>query len=72
VILNISQCLAGSVQQGRYATSSAFETIGVISGGDLSFEAGLCKLMFGLANCAEGEELRTYLMTPLVGEMDVV
>jgi len=68
-ILNITQCLDGSVQHGRYATSAAFEELGVISGGDMSFEAGITKLMHVLAR-AEGdkEEIRSLLLKPLAGE----
>ena len=32
IIFNVSQCLAGSVEQGKYETSSALNEIGVISG----------------------------------------
>lgn len=68
-ILNITQCLDGAVQHGRYATSASFEELGVISGGDMSFEAGITKLMHVLAR-AEGdaEEIRSLLMKPLAGE----
>lgn len=36
VILNISQCAGGEVEQGRYETSKALEDLGVISGGDMT------------------------------------
>jgi len=41
LILNISQCQGGTVEQGKYETSSFFNKMGVISGKDMTYEAGL-------------------------------
>ncbi len=40
-----TQCRAGSVVGGLYATGSALLATGAISGGDMTFEAALTKLM---------------------------
>ena len=40
-----TQCRAGGVVGGRYATSSALLATGAVSGGDMTFEAALTKLM---------------------------
>ncbi len=69
-ILNITQCLAGAVQQGRYSTSAAFEDIGIISGGDMTFESGLTKLMWVLANHSDASTIKAKLLEPLSGERD--
>lgn len=69
-ILNITQCLAGAVQHGRYATSAAFEEIGIVSGEDMTFEAGLTKLMWVLGNHQDPEEVRALLESALCGERD--
>ncbi|MBC8265395.1 MAG: type I asparaginase [Flavobacteriales bacterium] len=51
LIVNCSQCLMGSVQQGKYETSSDLEKIGVISAKDMTTEATVTKLMH---ICAQG------------------
>ncbi len=45
IILNVSQCPGGMVIQGKYETSRALQEIGVISGGDMTIEAAVTKLM---------------------------
>ena len=70
IILNVSQCLGGNVMQGRYETSKHLNEIGVLSGGDITTEAALAKLMFLLANEPDKEKLKRKLAEPLNGEMD--
>lgn len=69
VILNISQCLAGSVSQGLYETSSELEEIGVVSGGDMTTEAALTKLMFLLGQELSIEKIKSQLSISLRGEL---
>jgi L-asparaginase len=69
VVLNISQCLAGSVSQGLYETSSELEEIGVVSGGDMTTEAALTKLMFLLGQELSIEKIKSKLSISLRGEL---
>ena len=45
VIINVSQCIGGKVDQGKYATSRTLREIGITSGRDITTEAALAKLM---------------------------
>lgn len=69
IVLNITQCSSGAVQQGKYETSSFFSKIGVISGRDLTTEAALTKMMFLLANEKDPKVVAQKLEMSLCGEM---
>jgi L-asparaginase len=69
IFLNITQCAAGRVEQGRYETSSAFARIGVVGGSDMTTEAAVAKLMFLLGQNLHMQEIKTLLSTPLRGEL---
>lgn len=71
IILNITQCNAGKVEQGKYATSAAFKKMSVIGGSDLTTEAAVAKLMYVLGTTSEKKEIEKLLKTDLRGEMTV-
>lgn len=68
IILNVTQCNSGSVQQGKYQTSTFFQQAGVISGGDMTTEAALAKLMHLIANERNAENIKIKLLEDLCGE----
>jgi L-asparaginase len=65
-----TQCRAGGVVGGLYASSSALFATGAVSGGDMTFEAALTKLMV-LADRHDPDEVRRLMQQDLVGELSV-
>ncbi len=70
IILNVSQCSGGTVEQGKYETSIHLKEIGVISGADLTTESALTKLMFILGQGLTKQEVEKFLQRGLRGEMN--
>lgn len=69
IILNVTQCNAGSVSQGRYETSASLSRIGVIGGRDITVEAAIAKLMHLLGRYQDIERVKDYLQVSIAGEM---
>ena len=63
-----TQCRAGGVVGGLYATGSALLATGAVSGGDMTFEATLTKLMV-LTNDHTPDEVRRLMQLDLAGEL---
>lgn len=69
VIVNVTQCIGGSVSMGQYETSTQLKKIGVISGKDITTEAAVAKIMYLLAKDLSYKVFKTIFETSLRGEM---
>ncbi len=71
VVLNVTQCVSGSVAMDIYEAGQGLERAGVVSGRDITTEAAVTKLMW-LAGLGVGtEEIKKMLREPLRGEITV-
>lgn len=69
LILNVSQCNEGKVDQGIYETGKYMKEIGVVGGMDITAEAGITKLMFVLGLGLPLAEAKFLLSQNLRGEI---
>ncbi len=69
VILNVTQCKAGSVDMDKYENGLKLKNIGVVSGYDITFEAAIAKLMFLMGKGFYGEMLAKELTKSISGEI---
>ena len=71
VVVNISQCLQGRVEMGRYDTGYQLQEAGVISGRDSTVEAAVTKLMFLNAKYDDPDMVRKLMNQSLCGEISI-
>ncbi len=72
LVLNVSQCDEGHVDQTRYETGIGLAEVGVLGGEDITTEAAIAKLMFVLAQHPDHTgSARTMLAQNLRGEISV-
>jgi len=69
VILNVTQCVNGSVRANRYVSGDTLTSMGVVSGHDITFEAAITKMMHLFGQKLRPDEVRFRLTIPLAGEM---
>ncbi len=64
LILNVTQCAEGAVNMSLYDTGKKLESIGIISGSDMTFESAYTKLAWLLAQdkCGKTEIQRVLKM----------
>jgi L-asparaginase len=69
IVLNVTQCPAGTVEMGLYETSAGLRAAGVISGKDITAEAAITKMMILLGSSLPKGKVETLLSKSLSGEM---
>ncbi len=71
VVLNVTQCSAGSVDMKIYKAGMGLSEAGVVSGNDITIEAAVTKLMFLLARNLTMDEMKVQLMKSIRGEINM-
>lgn len=71
IITNISQCMAGKVEMGRYDTGYQLKSAGVLSGVDSTVESAVTKLMYLQARFNDQQMIRNYMAQSIRGEITI-
>ena len=71
IIVNISQCMAGSVEMGRYDTGYQLKEAGVISGHDSTVESAVTKLMYLQGIYSDWHQVKNYMERSIRGEISI-
>ncbi|MDO5443001.1 MAG: type I asparaginase [Bacteroidia bacterium] len=69
ILVNVTQCLRGSVNMDIYATGKKLKEAGVISGGDCTTEAVLAKLFHLMGTSPDNTSVKSRLECNLKGEI---
>lgn len=69
ILLNVTQCIAGSVNMDIYATGKTLKEAGVVSGYDSTTESALAKLFFLMGTEESNESVKELLKMDLRGEI---
>ena len=71
VIVNVSQCMAGSVEMARYDAGFHLKEAGVTSGYDSTVESAVTKLMYVMGRSNDPDEIRYYMSQSIRGEISI-
>ena len=69
VIVNVSQCMQGCIEMGRYSTGYQLKEAGVVSGRDMTVECAVTKLMCLLSQYSDIDTVRQMMTKDLRGEL---
>lgn len=71
IIVNVTQCLTGTVNMNIYATGKSLEKAGVVNGYDSTTESALAKLFFLMGKSTDNEWVRQMMARNLKGEISL-
>jgi L-asparaginase len=69
IIVNVTQCIGGSVEMGKYETSRRLLEIGVVSAKDMTTASALTKLMVILGEEKHNKDIIASFTRPWAGEI---
>lgn len=69
ILVNVTQCLSGTVNMSIYATGKTLLDLGLVSGLDISTEGALAKLFYLMGKTSDNEEVKRTLAKNLRGEI---
>lgn len=71
VVVNVTQCMTGSVMPYRYSTGMAMSSSGVVPGHDMTSEAAITKLMYLFGLGLSPREVKAAMEIPIRGELSL-
>ena len=69
IILNITQCTVGKVENGLYESNAVLNNLGVVNGKDMTPESAITKLMYLLGKYKDKNEIKMLLKKNIAGEL---
>lgn len=69
LLMNVTQCMSGTVNMDLYATGKALEDAGVVSGLDITTESALAKLFYLMGKNGDNHWVKALLGENLEGEI---
>jgi L-asparaginase len=70
-VVATSQCLYDSANLGVYQVGTRLLALGVIQAHDMTSEAAMTKLMWGIGQGMNGDEIKKLFATNLAGEISI-
>lgn len=71
IILNVTQCLTGTVNMEIYATGKSLERAGAVNGYDITTESALGKLFFLMGKSGDNDWVKSMMQRNLKGEISL-